>query len=282
MTDHYYKNGHVIYLIFKTIHINEINLTRILFLLKNIKKNKLAGICFEIINISFYFVTQSSFKMNKTADTKKQLDEIRNLMEKSSRFISLSGLSGVSAGIIALLGALFAFFYLEFDVRYLNVDRYFNEKLFRVFPKDMYLLILVAIVILILAVGSAIFFTVRRAKRKNLKVWTPTTQKMLYNLAIPLIAGGIFCAILLWYSLIFLVAPATLLFYGLALLNASKFTLPEIQGLGISEIVLGLIGSVFVGYGLIFWIIGFGVLHILYGAIMYYRYERRIISSQQS
>ena len=242
----------------------------------------MAGICFEIINISFYFVTQSSFKMNKTADTKKQLDEIRNLMEKSSRFISLSGLSGVSAGIIALLGALFAFFYLEFDVRYLNVDRYFNEKLFRVFPKDMYLLILVAIVILILAVGSAIFFTVRRAKRKNLKVWTPTTQKMLYNLAIPLIAGGIFCAILLWYSLIFLVAPATLLFYGLALLNASKFTLPEIQGLGISEIVLGLIGSVFVGYGLIFWIIGFGVLHILYGAIMYYRYERRIISSQQS
>lgn len=211
--------------------------------------------------------------MKKEYTSKQQLDEIRNLMERSSRFISLSGLSGISAGIIALLGALFAFFYLEFDVRYFNVERYFTDKLYRIFPVKFYMLLFDAAIILILALAFAIFFTTRKAKRKGLKVWTHSTRLMLYNLAVPLLAGGIFSLILLYYKLIFLIAPVTLIFYGLALLNASKYTLPEIQWLGISEIILGLIACILVGYGLLFWIIGFGILHIVYGAVMYYRYE---------
>ena len=97
---------------------------------------------------------------------------------------------------------------------------------------------------------------------------------MLVNLFIPLISGGIFCLILLYHNIFFLVAPCTLLFYGVALLNASKYTLPDIRYLGISEIALGLIGSIFVGYGLIIWSIGFGVLHLIYGTVMYLKYER--------
>ncbi len=211
--------------------------------------------------------------MKKEYTSKQQLDEIRNLMERSSRFISLSGLSGISAGIIALLGALFAFFYLEFDVRYFDIDQYFIDKLYRIFPAKFYMLLFDAAIILILALAFAIFFTTRKAKRKGLKVWTHSTRLMLYNLAVPLLAGGIFSLILLYYNLVFLVAPVTLIFYGLALLNASKYTLPEIQWLGISEIILGLIACILVGYGLLFWTLGFGILHIVYGAVMYYRYE---------
>ena len=228
-----------------------------------------------IKRILFYFVFQSTFKMTTKYTSKQQIDEIRNLMERSSRFISLSGLSGISAGIVALIGALFSFFYLELDVRYFDIDRYFNDKLYRIFPAKYYILLLDAAIILILALAFTIFFTTRKAQRKGLKVWTHATRLMLYNLSVPLLAGGIFCIILLYYNLIFLVAPATLIFYGLALLNASKYTLPEIQWLGISEILLGLIASVWVGYGLIFWTIGFGLLHILYGTIMYYRYESK-------
>ncbi len=223
--------------------------------------------------IMFYFVFQSSFKMKKEYTSKQQLDEIRNLMERSSRFISLSGLSGISAGIIALIGALVAFFYLEFDSRYFDTDWYFAEKLYRMIPGKLHLLLLDAAIILILALAFAIFFTTRKAKRKGLKVWTHSTRLMLYNIAVPLLTGGIFSLILISYHLIFLVAPATLIFYGLALLNASKYTLPEIQWLGISEVILGLIACVWMGYGLVFWTIGFGILHILYGAVMYYRYE---------
>ena len=211
--------------------------------------------------------------MKKEYTSKQQLDEIRNLMERSSRFISLSGLSGISAGIIALLGAFFAIFYLKFDIRYFDINRYFNDILYCVTPQKFYTLLIVAAVILILALAFAIFFTTRKAKRKGLKVWTHSTRLMLYNLAVPLAAGGIFSLILLYHNLVFLIAPVTLMFYGLALLNASKYTLPEIQWLGISEIILGLVACIWIGYGLIFWIVGFGLLHILYGSIMYFRYE---------
>jgi hypothetical protein len=211
--------------------------------------------------------------MNKENTSKQQLDEIRNLMERSSRFISLSGLSGISAGLIALIGAVFAFFYLRFDLRYLDTNRYFNERYFELNRNEVFSLIFLALLILILALASAVYFTTRKARRRKLPVWTQTTRLMLYNLTIPLMTGGIFCSIMLYHRLIYMIAPATLVFYGLSLLNASKYTLPEIQWLGLCEVVLGLIACIFVGYGLIFWVIGFSFLHIIYGIVMYYRYE---------
>jgi hypothetical protein len=212
--------------------------------------------------------------MAKENTSKQQIDEIRSLMERSSRFISLSGLSGISAGLAALIGSLIAFIYLRFDLRYLNNERYFNEKYFTVNRAEIYSLLLLALIILFTALASAVYFTTRKARRRKLPVWTQTTRLMLYNLAIPLFSGGIFCGILLYHHLLFLVAPATLVFYGLSLLNASKYTLPEIQWLGICEIILGLLACIFVGYGLLFWVVGFGFLHIIYGTVMYYRYER--------
>jgi uncharacterized membrane protein YidH (DUF202 family) len=212
--------------------------------------------------------------MNKENTSKQQLDEIRNLMERSSRFISLSGLSGISAGIVALIGALIAFFYLRFDLRYLDTNRYFNEKYFNFNRSEVYSLIFLASIVLVTALASTVYFTTRKARRRHLPIWTQTTRLMLYNLTIPLLSGGIFCSILLYHHLVFLIAPSTLVFYGLSLLSASKYTLPEIQWLGICEVVLGLIACIFVGYGLLFWVVGFSFLHIVYGTVMYYRYER--------
>jgi hypothetical protein len=123
-----------------------------------------------------------------------------------------------------------------------------------------------------LLVGTLL--TIRNSKRKGIKIWDNSTKRLLINLAIPLIAGGLFCLVLLFHGIIGLVAPATLIFYGLALLNASKYTFDDIRYLGLCEIVLGLAGSFFIGYGLLFWSIGFGLLHIIYGAVMYFKYER--------
>lgn len=210
----------------------------------------------------------------KQQESIQDLKAIRSLMERSSRFISLSGLSGVSAGIIALIGAGAAFFHLNYDTRYLDVNRYFEEKLYLDFPNSIKFLVLDGFLVLSLAILSAIFFTTRKAKKNGLKVWDHSAKNMLIHLAIPLVAGGIFCAILLFHKLIFLIAPATLIFYGLALINAAKFTYREIKWLGLSEIALGLFASLFAGYGLIVWALGFGVLHIAYGSIMYARHEK--------
>jgi len=204
-----------------------------------------------------------------------QLTEIKNLMERSSRFLSLSGLSGISAGIVALIGSLYAFFYLNYDLRYFDPASFFTETDRNL---DLYRFLMPlmadALIILVLALGFALFFTVRKAKKQGNVLWSNVSRLLLLNLAIPLAAGGIFCLILLYYKIIFLIAPSTLIFYGLALINAGKYTLSVIRWLGISEVVLGLIAAVFAGYGLLVWAVGFGVLHIIYGSVMYYRYER--------
>jgi hypothetical protein len=213
--------------------------------------------------------------MNSHQEQIQNLSEIRNLMERSSRFLSLSGLSGIFAGLIALIGASVAFFYLDYDERYFNIHQYFIDKLYDHRQSGIGFLMADALIILLLALSSGIYFTTRKARKNNLKVWDSTTKRLLVNVLIPLSSGGIFCLALLYNGVFFLVAPATLVFYGLALIHASKYTLPDVRILGISEVVTGLVASFFVGYGLLFWAFGFGVLHILYGSIMYYRYERK-------
>ena len=203
----------------------------------------------------------------------QQLNEIRSLMERSSRFMSLSGLSGISAGIVALIGAGVAFFYLDFDQRYFDINRYFAEMTYAKFNSSWLFIALDALIVLMLALLSSVYFTTRKARKHGLKVWDNTARRLLINMLIPLSAGGIFCLVLVYHHLVFLVAPATLIFYGLALVNASKYTLHEVRLLGISEIFLGLLASWLVGYGLLFWAFGFGVMHIFYGMIMYFRYE---------
>ena len=202
-------------------------------------------------------------------DYLKDLTEIRSMMENSSRFISLSGLSGVFAGIYALGGAYFAY-----DLLYSKYQFFGARLLGDIAFNDLALLVLDMAMVLILTLVTGVILTTRKAKKQGLKTWDKVTKRLLINLAIPLIAGGLFCVTLVLHGGIGLVAPATLIFYGLALINASKYTLRDIRYLGLSELVLGLVASFMAGYGLIFWSIGFGVLHIVYGLLMYFKYER--------
>ena len=207
-------------------------------------------------------------------DPLETLQAIRSMMERSSRFISLSGLSGISAGIVALLGAAAIYWnvgMLPFShkLAYYEAARSGGRS---GLPLETFFLLDGALVLL-LAIAGGIFFTTRQARGKGQPIWGPLTQRLLLNLAVPLLTGGVFILALLKYHLIGLVAPSTLVFYGLALLNASKYTYNDIRYLGLSEIALGLVGLFLPGYGLELWSLGFGILHILYGALMYYKYE---------
>ena len=196
----------------------------------------------------------------------EDLHEIRSLMERSARFISLSGLSGICAGIFALIGA-----FATYQHFHLSGTR--STEVFRTAPENLWFLGKVAGAVLIASIAAGIFFTTRNARKKGQKIWDKTSQYLLINLLIPFATGGLFCLILLYHAPE-LIAGAMLIFYGLSLLNASKFTLPDIRFLGISEIILGLICGFNPGYGLLFWAIGFGLLHIIYGTVMFYKYER--------
>ncbi len=207
--------------------------------------------------------------MSESQQHLETLTEIRGLMEKSSRFISLSGLSGVFAGIFALVGAAFAF-------KILQADSFFYAEYAAAYSdqKTLMLLLLDSVAVLAASLAVAVILTTRQARRKGQIVWGNTAKRLLVNLLVPLAAGGIFCLALLYHGEIGLVPPAMLVFYGLSLFNGSKYTLHDIRYLGMSEILLGLVALFFIGYGLLFWALGFGVLHIVYGAAMYRKYER--------
>ena len=195
------------------------------------------------------------------------LKDIKDIMDRSSRFISLSGLSGVFAGFFALLGAYAAYQTVYTDQNYLGY------RVATITEDSLLTLIVIASVTLLLSIGTGIFFTTKEARKKKQTLLDHHAQRLLINLAIPLVAGGILCVLLLTKGLIGLVAPLTLIFYGLGLVNASKYTLSEIRSLGLMEVLLGLIAIYYIGYGLLFWAIGFGLLHIIYGIVMHYRYK---------
>ncbi len=196
----------------------------------------------------------------------EDLKDIKQMMNRSSKFISLSGMSGITAGILAIIGA-----YLAYQTIYSNQD-YLVYRQATLNIENILILLLIASSTLTLSIGSGIFFTTRKARKNDQKLWDTQTKSLLINLFIPLVTGGLLCLILLSKGYIGIIAPLTLIFYGLALVNASKYTLEEIRSLGLIEIALGLLGIYFIGYGLIIWAIGFGILHIIYGIIMHIRY----------
>jgi hypothetical protein len=194
----------------------------------------------------------------------KDISEIKNMMNKSSRFISLSGLSGILAGIYALVGASIAYYLVSHSVRgYLILDG-------SIFIKCFAILISVAI----LSAITAIYLTTRKAKKNGEKIWDTSSKRLLINFLIPLVTGGIYILIILNQERYGHTAALMLIFYGLALINASKYSLGDIRYLGYTEVVLGLICALYPSYGFWFWVVGFGIMHIIYGTFMYFKYDR--------
>ncbi|HYO22311.1 MAG TPA: hypothetical protein VER36_07880 [Flavisolibacter sp.] len=197
------------------------------------------------------------------------LQDIRQMMQRSSRFISLSGLSGIAAGIWALIGTYIGYNWIR---EFYNTHSLYSGPAYERLVLNMFLL---ACAVLCLAVVSAFYFTWRKIKEDKVPLWNYTSRQLTINVMIPLIAGGVFVLSMLQHGDWRFVAPATLIFYGLALVNGSKYTLSDVRYLGICEIILGLIATQFIGYGLYFWAVGFGVLHIIYGFIMWWKNERK-------
>jgi len=197
----------------------------------------------------------------------QDIKEIKDIMTRSTRFISLSGISGILAGLIALLGLYFAhtLFYKNLEpLGYMPLN---TEEL------NISLLLGISCATLFLAVSLAVVLTVRKTKIIKQKAWNKQSRILVINLAIPLVTGGLLCLLLLAKGFISFLAPISLLFYGLGLVNASKYTLKEIHHLGILEILLGLMAFALIEYSLAFWAIGFGFSHIVYGLLIHRKYS---------
>lgn len=208
---------------------------------------------------------------NQSADSLQDIKDIRRIMERSSRFISLSGLSGVTSGICALVGV-----FIANDILSNYYGAYNSRGIFSGddFSKLKIKFILLGAIVFSFAFVSSFYMTWRKAKKQGLPLWDHTSKRLAWNMMVPLIAGGFFILGMLRYDVWLFVAPACLIFYGLALVNASKYTLHDIRYLGYCELVLGGVNIFLPGYGLWIWGLGFGVLHIVYGIVMWRKYER--------
>jgi hypothetical protein len=227
---------------------------------------------YQNLLFTLYFKVLFMDEANQQQATLQDVKDIRQMMERSSRFISLSGLSGVAAGIFAIIGAGVARYVIfkDYYARYNRIGQWSKED-FQVLKIQ---LLGLSVAVFSAAFLTAFYFTWRKSSRQGISLWGPATRRLFWNMAIPLVAGGLFILGMLQYEHWDFVAPACLIFYGLALVNASKYTLTDIRYLGLCEIVVGLISMQFIGYGLYFWALGFGVLHIIYGIAMWWKYER--------
>lgn len=208
--------------------------------------------------------------MKEEQDYIQDIAEIRSLMERSSKFLSLSGLAGVMAGFYALAGAWLAYSVLNFNPAGIS----YNTVPSGASLINLSQLIMLGVTMVLLAVGTAVIFSYRKAQQRGETVWNATSRRLLASMAVPLLAGGILILILISKNIIGLIAPLTLVFYGIALYNASKFSYDDVKYLGMIQIGLGLISSWYIGYSLLLWAIGFGVVHIFYGIYIHIRYEQ--------
>ncbi len=200
--------------------------------------------------------------MTKELET---LQEIRNLMERNSRFIGLSGWSGIAAGICALVGATLAY---PIVTNRLETREYYSDS-------ELKALMFIGLFTFIAALISAFIFTYFKTKKANIPVFGKASKRLTWTVMVPIFVGGIFLLKLISWKIFGLVAPGCLIFYGIALFATGKQTVNETRYLAYCEMALGCIALFKVGYGLFFWAIGFGLFHILYGARMWYKYERK-------
>jgi hypothetical protein len=217
--------------------------------------------------------------MNENMNPIESLEEIKSYMQKSTRFLSLSGWSGIWVGACGLVSGLLAMYLLrEATISPVNYNYYgenFKGEIFYAVKKTLRIkLLILAFFTFLAAVSGGFFFSARKAKKDGVPFVNHVFRRMIVNFSIPLITGGLVCLSFIYHNYIILVAPATLIFYGFALFMVARDTLDEIKTLALLEILLGIVSFFLLKYNMICWIIGFGVLHVVYGIIMRNKYDK--------
>jgi hypothetical protein len=213
--------------------------------------------------------------MNSQNESLQELQHIKKMMERSTKFSSVSGFSAIAAGVCALVG-------IWTVVKQIAAWKQYHLDNLEVSRDELATkLLLTAVATFVAASITSFIFIYVRSKKLNIPVLGMSARRVIINMAIPLFVGGLFIFRLATSGAFLLITPACLIFYGLALINASKYTLSEIKYLGYTELLIGIINLWILGYGLIFWGIGFGVLHIIYGIIIWRKYEKNELPDHQ-
>ena len=204
------------------------------------------------------------------------INEIRNMMEKSSKILTLSGISAIFVGVYACIAAAVAYyitggtccFFAKIPALYLDT----HQKL--------RILWLVATLLIILCLATVFILSYRKAKRNNKRfVFDRTARRLLWYFFLPLVVGGVLCLAFIMQDNYAPLVAFMLIFYGTALINVSGYTYSNTRYLGYAEILLGFVNCFMETHHLLCWTLGFGVFHIIYGILFYLKYDRRKVDN---
>lgn len=208
--------------------------------------------------------------MKQQTDYLADLQAIRSMMQRSSKFVSLSGWSGVMAGIYGLLAAYLTQQHLGFDPVALEAAEVKGLEAYAALRGMM----LLAALLLLLSLGTAAWMARKKAQKLGETVWNAASRRLLTDLAVPLFTGGFLLLGLAWGGYHSLLLPASLLFYGITLYQAGPITYAALRILGLLNIALGFFALLLPENAIWFWAAGFGLLHIVYGLFIHFRYEK--------
>lgn len=208
--------------------------------------------------------------MKQQTDYLSDLQAIRSMMQRSSKFLSLSGWSGVMAGIYGLLAAYIAVFRLDFDPIVLQAIGFTGWEAFA----ELRGMMVLAALLLVLSIGTAAWMARHKANKQGEVVWTAASRRLLADLAVPLLTGGMLLLAFTWLGAFTLLLPISLLFYGITLYQAGPVTYTALRILGLLNLALGFLALLLPEHALLFWAAGFGLLHIVYGLFIHFRYEK--------
>src|SRR6185295_8318651 len=111
--------------------------------------------------------------MKEIQEYEKDLASIRSMMERSVKFISLTGLSGILAGLYALAGAIMAYSLLYYpEPPYGFEFSFIFEDMVRV------KLLLTAGIVLVLSIGTGCILSMGKAKRLNVTIWNSASKQL--------------------------------------------------------------------------------------------------------
>ena len=124
----------------------------------------------------------------------------------------------------------------------------------------------IAVVFIIISLFTLWIRAKRRAKSEGKKLWNTSNKKIRLQTLITLLVLIVVIIVIANQGYYSLVTPISLFFYGLFLLNLSRFSSKGLVFLSIGEVLLGVAAYMIYDKEIFFLALGFGLLPIIYGA----------------
>lgn len=198
------------------------------------------------------------FREPDAREAEENLRVIRDLMERSTKYSTFSGLSGVLAGTASITGCI---------VTHLLQRRFPDPASFRI-P-----FLLTWSLVILCAIGGDFLLTKRRATRVGKRIVSRLGKQMVIASAPGLGTGALLTLYFLSHNLLADIFPMWMLAYGIAVCAVGLFSQREVSWLGAAFLAAGTITlllplfglTALPALGLIMMAVTFGGFHIVYG-----------------